>query len=138
MIESGRVGIGDELRERNRALASGTQTVEFGLLSQQNRGPISARVCFRQGAPDGAAIADLYIRNSGCTIMKNRDSGSDGGFLDLSVPGEGSEAQCSVLFLYVGGPRNEVQIHQMAGIRKAQFHERNQALAAGEQLGLVA
>src|SRR5208282_5967855 len=64
------------------------------------------------------------------------DLRGDVGVLDLGVAGERPEAQSIAFLLDVGGPRNEIQVHQMRGIGEAQLHQRDKALASREQLGL--
>jgi hypothetical protein len=69
--------------------------------------------------------------------MKNRNSSSYAGFLNLGMSSEGPKAHRPSIFFDIGGAGNEVQVNQVTWIREAQLHERDEALTTSEKLGLV-
>ena len=70
--------------------------------------------------------------------MQDGKPHTNGRVLDLGMSSQGAKAHGAILLIDVARARNKVQIDQVARIRETQLHERNQALAAGEQLGIIA
>src|SRR5437764_289241 len=85
-----------------------------------------------------STIADLYVGNARCAVVKNWELRSTGRRLDLRVPSQGAKSQGAVFFLDVRRPGDEIQIHKMLWAGEAQLHQRDQALASCEQLGFFA
>ncbi len=105
VLKQRRIGIADETGEWERALTPWAQAADFCLLRKKNGGPVSAGIRFRQGAADGATIADLCVRNSRGAVMKNRHPRSYAGFLNLSMSREGPKAHRRFFFFDIGRRR---------------------------------
>ena len=105
--------------------------------STENYRPITAGIGFGQRAADGAAIADLHIGNAGGAVVQDGDFGCDGRILDFRMTSQRPEVKVAVGFIDLRSSRDKVEVHQMCGIGEAQLHQRDEALAAGQQLGVV-
>src|ERR1700733_8893925 len=53
------------------------------------------------------------------------------------MAGQCAEAQGSIVVINVRGARDEVQIHEMGRVRETQLHQRDEALSARQQLGVI-
>src|SRR5579864_8795460 len=138
MFEHGRVGVSDEVCEWDRPFSAWAKAPDFCFLREEDSSPVSAGVGFGERAPDGAAIADLNVRNARRAVVQDGKPHTHGRVLNLGVSSQSAKAHGAVLLIDVARARNKVQIDQVARIRETQLHERNQALAAGEHLGIIA
>ena len=53
------------------------------------------------------------------------------------MPGQRTEAESAIVLVNVRRAGYEVQIHEMGWVCETQFHQRDQALPAGQQLGVI-
>ena len=105
--------------------------------SQQHGRPVAGGIGFGNRSADGAQVAYLRIGNSGGAIVENGNSCRVGRSGDLGVARHRAEAKRAVA-ANVGSFRNEVEIDQMARRGETKLHQRNEALPAGQKLGVVA
>ncbi len=112
--------------------------MHFGLECHENRRPVAAGVGFRQRTADRTPIAHLHVGDSGGAIVDDGYRGGDRRSLNLCMPRQRAETQRAVLLLDVRGARNKVQIHEVPRVGIAELHQRDEALAPGQQLGIVA
>ena len=104
---------------------------------KQNWRPVTSGIRFGERTANRPHVANLRIGDAGSAVAKD---GNSRGFRrggDLRVPCHGADAQSPVA-ANVGGFGNEVEIDQMTRGRKTKLHQRDEALAAGEELSVVA
>src|ERR1700674_5513261 len=125
----------DEVSQGHRALASAAETTNLGRKREKHGRPVAAGISFGKRAANRATIAHLDIGNSCSAVMENGNFRSRSRCLDLGMPGQRTEAKLAIVFLDVGGAGYEVQIEEMGRVRETRLHQRDQALAARQQLG---
>ena len=68
--------------------------------------------------------------------MQDGNARGNVGILYFRVAGERANSQLAIAIFYIGKPGDEIEVNQMLWISKAQLHQRDQALAAGQHFGV--
>ena len=87
-----------------------------------------------EAAADGAAVANLRVRDVADGLGQQRPAARHGGIgLDRRLPRHGADAERSFLDRDTAKRRDAVEIDQNGGPRQAEVEQRHQALPAGER-----
>jgi hypothetical protein len=140
------VGPQDRLQEAREELGGGDLAAPGRALGhdgaaqgQDGGGQVGGRVAVGQRAAQGAAVADLGVADEAGHMGQERHLRLQHvGGLQLPVPGEGADGHLVALLADVGevGEPADVDDHGRRG--QPQPHQRQQRVAAGHQLGVVA
>ena len=90
-------------------------------------------------ATDRAAVTHLRVADVAGRVLQQRGVlGEQVGVLDVVVPGERADGDVVAVLADVAQVAEAADVDEHARLRQAQLHQRQQAVAAGDQLGLVA
>ena len=88
---------------------------------------------------NGAAVANLWVANMASCMSKQRCMlGKDGRLLNIHVASKSTDCNVIARIANVGEVLNTTNVDQHAWLRQTQFHQWDEAVAAGQKLGLVA
>ena len=105
----------------------------------QRQGQVGRWVGVREGAADRAAVADLRVSDLGRRPGQQRRLGADQlGAGHVVVPGGGPDHQVVTVDGDASQLVQRADVDQHRGNGEPQLHHRQQRVAAGQQLGLVA
>ena len=91
------------------------------------------------GATDGAAVTHLRVAHVAGGVGQQRHVlGQQRAVLHIHVPGEGTDGDVVAGIADVRQVGDTTDVDQHAGLGDAQLHHRQQAVATGEELGIVA
>ena len=125
----------EERRRRNQPAAGRTDKREFGIAGDRDAGHLGGRVGMRQAAANGAALADLVMRNmrdgSGKERMRGRETCVR---LDVAPADPCAKVNAGIVHLNGVETRYAAEIDQHARCGQAKRQKRHEALATGEQL----
>ena len=124
---------------RDRALAAGSSHHEVSVEGEEHRGKVGGRVAVRDGAADGAAVANLRVADL------PRGVGDDGALLaqerarrDVVVAGQRADRDPIAVVLDVREVGEPSDVDEKGRLGEAQLHERQQRVPAGQQLRVLA
>ena len=102
---------------------------------EHHRGVVGCRIGVREAAADRATIAHLLIAdlrsrvgNDGAVLVQQRRGG------DIVVDGAGADLDSAVLLANAGEARDARDVNQQLRLVQSKLHERNEAVAAGDEL----
>ena len=132
-----REGVDEELVDRDGALAARAPEHDAGAHRQHHRAQIARGVGVREGAADRAEVAnegvgDLWRRRGDRGIAADH-LGSD----QLVVAGERPDRQRATGLGDIAKPIDRIHIDQMLGSGEPEFEQRDQALPARQDLGVL-
>ena len=128
----------EQLVDRDRPLAARALSDDVGSRGEHDGAPVALRVRVCERAADGAAVADEWVGDlRGGVAERAIATAEQLGLLAGLVARERADAQRSLVLLDVIEVGHAVQVDDDVGSREAHLHERDEALAAGEHLGLV-
>ena len=100
---------------------------------------VVGRIAVGEIAPDRGQVPHQGIRDDLAGVVEQRIAGPDDvGLLEIRLSGERADPEKAVRLAHVGEPGNAVDVDEVARAGQAQFHEGNEALTAGEDLGVLA
>src|ERR671924_84139 len=129
----------EEVLDRDLAAALRSARHHAGSCRHQRRAPVALRVGVRQRSRDGAEVADDRIGDLRSGITEHRPASAEQArALAVLVAHERPDSQFALLLRQPVQPRQAVDVHEHPRRGETELHERDQALPAGEHLGLVA
>ena len=136
-------GGGEELHEEvgggDGAGPVGTRHLHRALGGQHRRRVVGGGIGVGQAAADGAGVAHLHVADDGGGLgQQGRAAGDGAGGLHVAVGGAGADDDVAPLGADLAQLLDPADVDQMLGRRQAQLHGRQQAVAPGEQAGVVA
>ena len=121
------------------ALAAGAAHDQVGVERGGNGGQLGGRVGVGQAAADGAAIADLRMADQRQGLGEQRVALlHQGRALGRALANHRPDGQAAIGRLDLADLVEGVDVDQVGGAGQAQVEQGHEALAAGEDLGLVA
>ncbi len=108
-----------------------------GFERQQRGRIIGRRIGMRDAAADGAHVAHLHIADVRCRLGQQRAAGTnERRAFHLIMRGGGADPQHAAFLANEVQIRDPAKVHQLLRRGQAQLHHRDQAHAAGQQLGV--
>ena len=133
----GQVGL-EELGSPECPLTARPPRHHGALERRQDRRILGGGIGVGEAAADGPARADREVAHErGRLGQEGQPLSDDGGELDRPLARHGPEPHVPVVLADVGEARDRVQVDEGRGPGHAEVHERHQALAAGQELGLA-
>lgn len=137
LLEQRHVGAEEKAVGRHGAAAVRAFEHEFGVADQRERRVVIARVAVGNVTADGAAVAHLRVGDQLGGFCQQRHLGlQDGGIDQVVFHRHRSDDHGVAFFADATQLGNAVDVDQVLGLGKAQLHHRQQAVAAGQQLGV--
>ena len=137
--QRGHVGAVEKVYRLDLARALGALQLKGGIQGHGNCGVVVARVAMGDVAANGAAVANLRVSDQQRRFdQQGQVFLQQGGGNQLVLRGHRANADDAAAFADAAQFGNAVDINQHAGLGKAQLHHGQQAVAASEQLGVVA
>ena len=138
-LESGRERPLEEVLERDRALAEGALHDDLGADREQRRAPVALWIRVRERPADGAEVAhdrvgDLRRRIAERPVTPAQEVGT----LAVPVPYQSADSKPTVPHGEPVEAPAAIDVDHGPRRGEAELHERDQALASGEDAGLVA
>ena len=110
-----------------------------GVQGQDDRGQVGRGIAVRQRAADRAAVPDLRVADLAGRVRQQRDGlGQQRGVLQVAVPGQRADRDVPGRVADVAQLAQPGHIDEHLGLGQPQLHQRQQRVAAGQELGLVA
>ena len=104
-----------------------------------HRGQVGRRVAVRERAAEGAAVTDLRIADLAAAARQDRHVlAHQRVVLDVVVAGEAADRDRVAGVAHVGEVGEPTDVDEHRRRRQPQLHQRQQRVAAGEELGVVA
>ena len=98
---------------------------------------VVGRVAVGEVAADGGQVAHEGIGDDPRRLVQQRvPRAHELGFLEVRLPGEGADAQHAVGLADTCQPRDAVDVDHVRGAGEAQLHQRDEALAPRQHLGV--
>ncbi len=130
--------VDEELARLDRALPLLRLQVQRRVERLDHRRQVGAGVGVGEVAADGAAVAHLRIADLGRRLGHDRARLLEHvGRGELGVGGERADAHARSRALDAGELLDAADVDQVGGLRQPQLHHRQQAVAAGEELGVL-
>ena len=134
------------LEEASEALGDGQAPLapwaaddELRVEGEENRGRVRGGIAVRDRAADRAAVANLRVADEAGRLGDDRALGpQELALLDVPVAREGADRDRVPVVLDVGEVGDPADVDEQLGPREPQPHEREQRVAAGDELGLLA
>ena len=122
----------------DRAVAIGPDEVQLGLEREHRGRPVGRRIGVDEAAAERSPVAHLDVADVRSQLGQQRTSISKQrrGF-DVVVRRHGADGDVPVCFADVIEIGDPPEVDDRLGLGQPQFHRRNQAVAAGEQLRVV-
>src|SRR5581483_5528421 len=122
----------------DHAVALGAFGDEFGIERKDGGRPVGGGIRVDETSADGALVAHLHIAEMACGFRQQRASAAQEiGDLNLKVGGHGADADLTALFLYIREIFDAAEIDEHFGLHEAQLHGGQQAVAAGQDFGVI-
>jgi hypothetical protein len=110
--------------------------VDLGVERHQDGGVVGRRIGVRQAAADGAAVAHLRVADRRGRFRERRTLvGQERRRRHRVVRRGGADLDLAVLLRDARQPRDAGDVDERGRLAEPQLHQRNQAVAAGQQLG---
>ena len=130
--------VDEEVVDTQRAVLAGAAGDETRVEGYRHRGQVARRVGVGKAAADGAHVAHLRIGHRGRRLGQHgRPRRHQVRRLKLGVGGHRAYGKAAVLFANVGHVAYSAQVDDNLRLGQAQLHQRNEAVAAGQQLGVL-
>ncbi len=129
---------GEELRRRDRPLAVRPACDEVRIEREQDGGKVGCRVAVGDGAADGAAVTDLGVADLCGGIRKQRAVLDEHrATCELGVSRERADRDRVAVRAHVAQVVEPSDVDEERRAGEAQAHERDQRVAAGEELRVL-
>ena len=112
--------------------------MKVGVERHHDGGQLGGGVGMGQAAAERAPVADLRVGDVGHGGgQQGRDLRHLRAALETALAGHGADLEPAAVGADVGQLGHAVEVDQRGGLRQAEVHRRDQALAAGEELAVV-
>src|SRR5216117_4067764 len=137
-LERGRERAGEERCDGDPALALRAGGDDFGAEREHRRGVVVGGIAVGEVAAECGQVAHEGIRDDLARVVEQGIAGADEvGLLQVRFAREGTDAKKAVRLADERKSGNAVDVDEVAGAGQAELHERDEALASGEDLGLL-
>jgi hypothetical protein len=138
-LERGGQEAADEVLRSARPPRPGVSKMKDGVEGDHAGGQLGGGVGVGQAAPDGAARSRLQVPDERGRLGEKGRGGRDAPVaLERVLPDERAQAEAPRVLPQRPERGHAVQVHDHRGPHQPHVHHRHQALAAGQELGLVA
>src|SRR5258707_12236117 len=130
--------IKEEISGFDHALAFGASDDQLSVQRKNRRWPICGWVGMDQASANRAAVAHLYVAKMRSRLRQQRtDTAQQIGRLNVVVRSHGANADLSTFLADVREVLDLADIDQHGGLHQTQLHRWNQAMATGQDLGVI-
>src|SRR6185437_2597081 len=137
-FERGSEHFNKEVRRFDHAIALGTFSDELSIERKDGGRPVGCGIGMDETSTDGAFVADLHIAEMAGGFWQQRTGAAQNiGGLNLKMRGHGADADLAALFFYIREVFDAAEIDEHFGLHKAQLHGGKQAVAAGQDFGVI-
>ena len=129
----------EELPDADLPLTVGAARDHGRVQREQDGGQVRGGVGVRDRAADRTAVPDLRVTDLPGGVGEQRYLAAEKlGMLDVVVPGQGADRDVRALVGDVGQVTQAAQVDDHLGGGQPQLHQRQQRVAAGQELGVLA
>src|SRR5213594_291333 len=137
-LERGRERAGEERCDGDPALALRACGDDLGAEREHRRGVVVGGIAVGEVAAERGEVAHEGIRDDLAGVVEQGIAGADEvGLLQLRFAREGTDPKKAVRLADERKSGNAVDVDEVPGAGQAELHERDEALASGEDLGLL-
>jgi hypothetical protein len=138
-LERGLEQAQEELPDTDLARAAGTARDDRRVQREQDGGQVGGGVGVRDRAADRATVPDLGVADLAGRVREQRHlTAEQPGVLDIVVPGQRADRDMRSLVGDVGKLTQATQVDDYLGGGQPQFHQRQQRMASGQELRVLA